>query len=65
MEPAETPVRTVFVFQFEVYEANEGSFSVGGNRYYVHDHGLATGDMVTVTIRKRTINVHPDNNNKG
>lgn len=52
MEPTKESVR--FTFHFEIYDARPDSFSVGGNRYYVHDHGLIDGDKVKVTIKKAT-----------
>jgi hypothetical protein len=64
MEPTETPVvrtyertpntphSTVFTCRFIIYETSKDSFSVGGNRYYAHDHGFTTGDTVRVTISR-------------
>jgi hypothetical protein len=62
MEPVKESIS--FAFYFEVYEANVDSFSVGGNRYYVHDHGLEVGDMVKITIKKRSADVHANRDNK-
>lgn len=50
MESTETTI--AYVFNFEVYEADDDSFSVGGNRYYVRDHGLKVGDKMKVTITR-------------
>ena len=53
MEPTAPKItRQIFTFKYKVYEAYEDSFSVGGNRYYVHYHGLRAGDSVRITIQR-------------
>lgn len=70
MEPAETQVNpsrentpntphsTIFTCRFIVYETDKDSFSVGGNRYYAHDHGFTVGDTVRVTISRQQRDDH-------
>lgn len=49
-----TPINEIFTHRFRVYEAAKDSFSVGGNRYYVHNHNFSVGDEVIISVRKAT-----------